>query len=175
MARILSRRALGATALAIALIAFAGCEREEPDLSAAPDTGSTDPAAPIPGDADPAATAVIDSWATNLSRGDIAAAARQFAIPSVAENGPASIRIRDAADARVFNASLPCGARLTQATQTGEIVIATFELSERPGPGSCGAGTGQTARTAFVIEDGKIVVWRRVPDEDAAATPDNPA
>lgn len=174
MARNLPRRALGAAALASALIAFAGCEREEPDLSAAPDAGSTVPETPIPGDADPAAAAVIDSWATTLSRGDAAAAARLFAIPSVAENGPASIRIRDAADARVFNASLPCGARLTKATQTGAIVIATFKLSERPGPGSCGAGTGQTARTAFVIEDGKIVAWRRVADEDAA-TPGNPA
>ena len=40
--------------------------------------------------------------------------------------------------------------------------VATFRLTERPGPGVCGQGTGETAQTAFVIEDGEIVEWRRV-------------
>ena len=40
--------------------------------------------------------------------------------------------------------------------------LATFRLTERPGPGSCGTGTGATAQTAFLIEDGEIVEWRRV-------------
>ena len=119
----------------------------------------------IPGGADPADARVIDEWSKALTRGDVAAAARLFAIPSVAQNGPALIRIRDAADARLFNSSLPCGARLVEATPEGGFVVATFELSERPG-GDCGSGAGGSARTAFEIVDGEIVEWRRVATGD---------
>jgi hypothetical protein len=116
----------------------------------------------IPGGADPAEARVIDEWAMTLSEGDVDAAAGFFAIPSVAENGPVPIRIRDLDDARLFNASLPCGAELTNATPEGDFIVATFRLTERPGPGLCGPGTGATAQTAFVIEDGEITQWRRV-------------
>ena len=117
----------------------------------------------VPGDADPAHAHVIDEWAMALTRGDIDAAAAFFAIPSVAENGPLLYEIEDLGDAALFNASLPCGAELVEATAEGEFTIATFRLTERPGPGSCGDGAGATARTAFAIEDGKITEWRRAP------------
>jgi SnoaL-like domain len=116
----------------------------------------------IPGGADSADARVIDEWATALREGDIDGASRYFAIPSVAENGPILIRIRDLDDARRFNASLPCGGELVRAVSEGDFVIATFRLTERPGPGECGSGTGAEAQTAFVIEDGQIVEWRRV-------------
>lgn len=116
----------------------------------------------IPGGAEPDDVRVIDDWARTLREGDIDGAARYFAIPSVAENGPTLIEIRDREDARLFNASLPCGAELVRAVPEGDFVVATFELTERPGPGSCGSGTGAAAQTAFVIEDGRIVEWRRV-------------
>ena len=116
----------------------------------------------IPGGADPDDVRVIDDWARTLREGDIDGAARYFAIPSVAENGPTLIEIRDREDARLFKASLPCGAELVRAVSEGDFVVATFELTERPGPGSCGSGTGAAAQTAFVIEDGRIVEWRRV-------------
>ena len=163
----------------LAVAALAGCEREEPDLGAAPSEQGADRAEhddaldqEIPGGADPADARVIDEWSKALSRGDVAAAARLFAIPSVAQNGPALIRIRDAADARLFNSSLPCGARLIEATPEGDFVVATFELSERPG-GDCGSGAGESARTAFEIVDGEIVEWRRVVggDESASGNP----
>ena len=159
-----SRRAAAvAVAAIVAALALGGCEREEPDLSGP----AAEEATPeIPGGADPAAAAVIEEWSSTLSSGDVAGAARLFAIPSVAENGPALIRIRDIADARLFNASLPCGARLVEATQDGDLVVATFELSERPG-GACGSGAGETAQTAFRIEDGRIVEWLRVATEEA--------
>jgi hypothetical protein len=51
---------------------------------------------------------------------------------------------------------------LIRAEGEGEVTTATFRLTERPGPGQCGDGTGETAKTAFVIRDGKIVEWRRV-------------
>jgi hypothetical protein len=117
--------------------------------------------AEIPGGADPEATTVIDDWSTRLRNGDVDAAAELFAIPSVAQNGP-TLRIDSVADARLFNASLPCGAELIRAEPDGELVLATFRLTERPGPGSCGSGAGETAQTDFLIEDGKIVEWRRV-------------
>jgi limonene-1,2-epoxide hydrolase len=116
----------------------------------------------VTGDADPGDVRVIDEWATALRRGDVDAAARYFAIPSVAENDPLLINIRNLDDARRFNESLPCGARLVRAETQGQFTTATFRLTERPGPGFCGSGTGEAAQTSFVIRGGKIVEWRRV-------------
>ena len=100
----------------------------------------------VAGDADPGDVRVIDAWVTALRRGDVDAAARYFAIPSVAENGPLLRPDRDLDDARRFNESLPCGARLVRAETQGELTTATFRLTERPGPGICGPGTGEAAR-----------------------------
>ncbi len=118
----------------------------------------------IVGDADPAEVEVIDEWATTLAEGDVDGAAAYFAIPSTAQNGP-EILIENAADARAFNAALPCGAELVRAEGDGEVIVATFVLAERPGPGTCGSGSGATAQTAFVITDGEIVEWRRYDTE----------
>jgi hypothetical protein len=123
---------------------------------------STSGAASTPGNAAPADVEVIDGWVTSLRHGDVDAAAEYFAIPSVAENGPILVRIRSLEDARRFNESLPCGARLIRADSAGEFTTATFRLTERPGPGLCGPGTGGVAKTSFVIRDGKIAQWRRV-------------
>ena len=86
----------------------------------------------------------------------------QVAIPSVAENGSLLLHIHSPAQARRFNESLPCGAILVRAETAGQFTTATFRLTERPGPGTCGAGTGGIAKTSFVIHDGKITQWRRV-------------
>jgi hypothetical protein len=149
--------------VALALLATAGCGSGEEDE---PGPASGTPAVPgggeIPGGADEEAVKVIYGWAEALRRGDIEAAAASFAIPSVAENPPLLVRIDSEAKARLFNESLPCGGRLIRARSEGEFTTATFRLTERPGPGSCGDGTGNTAQTAFVIRDGKILEWRRV-------------
>jgi limonene-1,2-epoxide hydrolase len=147
-----ARRALVA-ALGIA-IALVGCG-----------DGGEDDSSPVPkiaGDADPGDIRVIDGWVTALRRGDADAAARYFAIPSVAENGPLLLHIETLDDARRFNESLPCGARLVRAETQGQFTTATFRLTERPGAGTCGPGNGEAAKTSFVIRDGKIVEWRRV-------------
>lgn len=148
-------------ALALLLAALVGCGD-----GGASDSGGTQGDAPmrggIPGDASPEAVEVISAWSEALGRGDVDAAADLFAIPSVAENGPIVARINTEAEARSFNESLPCGGRLIRAEGEGEVTTATFRLTERPGPGSCGDGTGETAQTAFVIRDGEIVEWRRV-------------
>ncbi|HEX6117743.1 MAG TPA: hypothetical protein VFY99_11645 [Solirubrobacterales bacterium] len=117
----------------------------------------------IPGGADPESVQVIEDWAAALAMGDVDEAASYFAIPSVAENGPGALRIRDRKDAVRFNESLPCGAELVRAEGHAGLVLATFRLRERPGEGSCGAGTGSVASTAFRIEDGEIAEWRRIP------------
>jgi limonene-1,2-epoxide hydrolase len=135
-------------------------------VSATPEaTPSTD----VEGSAEEADVAVIDEWARTLAAGDAEAAARLFAIPSIAQNAGPPLQISDFDEARLFNASLPCGAELVRAESAGDFTIATFVLKERPGPGSCGDGTGQTAMTAFRIEEGRIVEWRRVVDERTPA------
>ena len=120
------------------------------------------PASAIAGNADPGDVQVIDGWVSALRRGDVNAAAGYFAIPSVAENGPLLLHIRNVDQARKFNQSLPCGARLVRAETAGQFTTATFRLTERPGPGVCGPGVGGIAKTSFVIRDGKIAQWRRV-------------
>ncbi len=137
-------------------------------------TPNQGPAPKVAGDASSGDIRVINGWVTTLRHGDVDAAARYFAIPSVAENG-VLIHIRSLDDARHFNESLPCGARLIRAETVGDFTTATFHLTERPGPGLCGNGTGQTAQTSFVIRDGKIAEWRRVGLPGARGTPSQSA
>jgi hypothetical protein len=122
----------------------------------------------------PASVAVIRAWADALRRGDVRGAARYFALPSEMINGPDAAGqavvtpIDTLAEAEVANASLPCGARFISADQRGRYVNALFRLTNRPGTGGevgCGSGTGETARTNFVIRDGLIVEWIRAPDD----------
>jgi hypothetical protein len=112
------------------------------------------------------AVAVIEGWVDTLAKGDVEGAAGYFAVPSVVENGLPPVTLRSHADAVAFNRSLPCGAKLLRARPLGRFIAATFRLTERPG-GDCGSGSGQLARTAFVIRDGKIVQWRRLPNPPA--------
>jgi hypothetical protein len=136
-------------------------------------TGNQGAAPKVAGDADPGDVRVIDAWVTALRRGNVDAAARYFAIPSVAENG-VLVRIRSLDDARRFNESLPCGARLIRAETSGDFTTATFRLTERPGRGVCGNGTG-LAKTSFVIRNGEIAQWRRVGQPGAQGAPSQSA
>jgi hypothetical protein len=113
---------------------------------------------------DPDAVEVIEEWSDSLREGKLVEAARLFRIPSVAQNGTPPVDLDSEREVFLFNASLPCGAELTETEQRQNYVIATFELTERPGAGECGSGVGVLARTAFKIEDGLIVEWRRVPN-----------
>ncbi len=121
--------------------------------------------------ANPGAVRVIRLWADDLRRGDVRAAARWFALPSVMINGGAGdvsvSRIHTIREAQAANETLPCGAKFLSADMRGRYVNALFELTGRSGPGgtSCGGGAGGTARTNFVIADGRIVEWIRAPDD----------
>ena len=152
---------------AFALIAFSGCGEDDPatsgDAAAGAESANAD-------SADSADLEVIEGWSSALSEGDVEAAAAYFATPSTAENGLVVVEIESLEDAVTFNESLPCGAEVTGAEADGDLTIATFLLSERPG-GGCGPGSGGEASTSFLIEDGKIVEWRRVVPADAPPGP----
>ncbi len=133
--------------------------------------GNDSDQAAIPGGADPEAAKVIDEWSTALREGDIEAASDLFRVPSVAENGTPPLDLDTRQKVVVFNEALPCGAKLVEAIDHAGFTIATFELTERPGPGECGQGVGGTAQTAFRIEDGKITEWHRVGGEAPSVAP----
>jgi len=139
----------------LALLALAGCG-----------SSSSKESSTVTGNADADAVQVIEDWANELRAGDVSAASDRFAIPSIVENGTAPLRLTNRTQVEVFNQSLPCGARLTAASSSGRYTIATFVLTERPGPGQCGNGVGEAAKTAFVIHDGHITEWRRVVDTE---------
>jgi hypothetical protein len=109
---------------------------------------------------------VIRGWADALRAGDVRRAARFFAIPTVVLDGTNPQRtLPNLKAVRNFNRGLPCGAKLVRTARgQGSFVVATFRLTERPGPGSCQGGVGRLADTAFLIEDHHIVQWLRQPD-----------
>jgi hypothetical protein len=121
---------------------------------------------------------VIRAWSNALRRGDVRGAAHYFALPSQFVNGPDAsgrvpvIAIRTEGEAEAINATLPCGARFVSADRRGRYVNVLFRLTDRPGlGGGCGAGTGELARTNFVIAGGRIVQWIRAPNDPG----DNPS
>lgn len=145
--------------------------REEPPTYSAttPLTGIADPS-----DArDPADERVIRRWAASLRRGDVGRAARLFALPTVAQAAPGRpiVALRTAAQARAFNAALPCGARLLDTEpQRGAVepglTVGVLQLTRRPGA-ACGAH-GRTARVGFLFDHGRIARWIRLADPSGA-------
>jgi hypothetical protein len=109
---------------------------------------------------------VIRGWADALRAGDVRRAARFFAVPTVVLDGTNPQRTLPSMKAvRNFNRGLPCGAKLVRTARgQGSLVVATFRLTERPGPGTCQGGVGQLAATAFLIEKRHIVQWLRQPN-----------
>jgi hypothetical protein len=124
-------------------------------------------AQPRPGKPTRIEVKVIRSWADALRTGHVKEAARLFAVPATVYDGtnPAGL-LEDRAAIRAFNRGLPCGAKLVKTERgKGALVTATFELTERTGPGArpC-QGVGRLAATNFLIEDGHILQWLRAPD-----------
>lgn len=121
------------------------------------------------GSAPAGAVRVIRGWSQALRSGHVTAAAAYFRIPSVffLGSGP-PVQIRSRIGAQIVNAALPCGALLISTHREGRFVNALFRLTNRPGrggAGGCGSGTGETARTNFLIKNGQIVEWLRAPDQ----------
>lgn len=119
--------------------------------------------------ADPEQLKVIRAWTDALRGGDVAAAGAQWAVPSRVQNATPLIELRSRAAVRLFQASLPCGALVTDSAGAPRgFTIVTVRLTKRRG-GDCGSGAGSSARTAILVRGGKIVEWYRLPDD-----PDDP-
>ena len=109
--------------------------------------------------ADPSPEAVARAWSAALNRSDDGAAAKLFAPrAAVVQNGELVLRTRS--DAVRWNASLPCGGRVTRVLEQHEDqVLVVFRLKERPGH-RCDA-PGLDAAAIFRVEHGKIVFWQQ--------------
>jgi len=107
--------------------------------------------------------AVIREWANRLRRGDVDGASDLWRAPATIENGGGAEVLDSIELIRIFNETLPCGAKLISTKKDGRRIIATFELTERTGGAGCGSGVGDRASTEFLIKNGKIVEWVRVP------------
>jgi len=169
----MSRWALLLAGVAL-LVGACGSDRRQAKTPPPPRRTATPPPAAERRPAAKADVAVIRGWADALRHGRVERAVRYFAIPSVVSNGTSPIRLTSRADVRFFNRTLPCGAKVIRAEDTGAFVVATFRLTERPGPGRCGSGVGGEASTAFLIRRGHIVQWRRVvepaPEDEATGS-----
>ena len=109
--------------------------------------------------------AIVKGWADALRRGDVDRAISYWRIPATAWNGGGSpVRLTTRAAVRFWNESLPCGAKLESMRRSGNYALGTFVLTERPGKGRCGTGTGHRARVAFLVRGGRIIQWIRAPD-----------
>jgi hypothetical protein len=171
----LPRRLVLLASLMLALaLALGGCGggggTEEPGGGARPPAGTT------PSHVDAAEARVVRAWADALRHGHVAAASAWFALPAIVANGTPPLRLPSRAAVRGFNRSLPCGARLvaTEPTPHG-FLVATFRLTERPGAGECGSGTGRLARVAIRVSRGHIAYWVRIDDLPRPMRPVRPA
>ena len=122
---------------------------------------------------------VVRGWLDELRRGQVARAARSFAVPSRFQNFGTVALIRSATEALVVTASLPCGARMTTVGGAAGFVVYEARLTDRPG-GACGAGVGAVVRGAVLVRHGRMVEWYRLPDRSqpgrgAPAIPTGPA
>ena len=161
--------------LALLSSACGGGGEAKPKTPAAPE--QTAAATPTPLKTSPAAkadVAVIRGWTDALRHGHVRRASRYFGLPAIVSNGTAPIRLTTRRQVMFFNATLPCGGRFKQATDTGAYVVATLVLTERPGAGRCAGGVGHEAYTAFLIRRHKIVQWRRVVAPPPEPSPTGP-
>ncbi len=148
------RRAAGATAIAVVLLA-AGCGGGEAD-----DRGGRE-AAPNSAKSRTSDREIIRNWVSALNDGDFEMAARYFAPGAVVEQATeTTLRGRDAAIR--FNRSLPCRAEVTDFEDEGNTTLAAFRLREGH-EGRC--TEGGRARVRFVIDGGLIKEWRQLPEQ----------
>jgi len=117
----------------------------------------------------PSAEKVARAWSAALDRADDGAAAKLFA-PSAVVVQDSELVLRTHADALAWNATLPCGGRITRViAQRKDQVLVVFRLTERPGH-RCDA-PGVDAAAVFRVEDGKLVLWHQTQPPDEAPPP----
>jgi hypothetical protein len=142
-------------ALAVASLLLWGCDSQD---TGGPTREATRNEEKSPS---PAATEkrVVREWITALNRGDYTQAARYFAKGAIVDQGR-PIRLRDAAAARFFNATLPCRADLIAVQdEPGPKALASFALRAGPG-GPCDG----RVRVRVTIERARFTEWRQLPE-----------
>ena len=123
------------------------------------------------GGSDPSAGSVVRAWSQAVNSDDNAAAARLFAPGARVIQGDSVRRLRDFAEARAWNARLPCSGRILTLREHGDTVRATFLLGNRR-RSRCD-GPGQRAHALVRVREGKIVLWHQLeqtlqPPEESA-------
>jgi hypothetical protein len=157
-----------------AALVVAGCgggsnqkdAKSTPRQTKSPASGQTQttPKKPNLHPASPQKVAIVRHWVDELRAGHVNKASTYFSVPVLVANASTPITLRTTHDVRLFNKSLPCGARVVRAVANGgPYTIVTFKLTERVGsPVGCGSGLGHLAATAFAFRHGKISQWIRV-------------
>ena len=147
-------------AVVVALAAFGGCDSgsDSEPKSQTPPRAESGPGGPGTRSNE---GRVIRDWLMALERSDYAQAATYFAPGALIDQGR-PFRLRNRSAARIFNATLPCRARLVKLEDEGAKVLAAFRLSAGPG-GPC-AGVVQVRFT--FNGKGKFSEWRQLPGED---------
>ena len=184
------RRLLCSSLAAAALLALAACGDDEPaadrfSLRTPPEHASAEPLPEVVKARKKAAreaelirrglerpAPVIRGWGAALGRNDDAGAARYFKLPAVVSITEKQT-LATVAEAKAFNAALPCGVKLIHIERADRFVIGTFELEPRP-EHDCDT-PGDVIRIGFVLHDRKIAEWRQVQetiDPEATATPE---
>lgn len=111
---------------------------------------------------------VIRGWLLALQRDDYDGAAYFFARNALIDQGD-PYRLHGQAEARIFNASLPCRADLAGVKdEPGPRSLASFRL--RAGPGGPCSGI---VKVRFTIRKGKFTEWRQLPEEPELESPDS--
>lgn len=170
-------RAAGALA-ALVCLALAACgggasggptaPSEPPTYSATSPASGTlaEPDGGLPPSAD---YRVLRRWAAAMRDGDVARAARLFALPSIARAAPGGpiVEVRTRDRARAFNQALRCGARLVgtepmRGQAEPGLIVGVLRLTHRAGA-RC-ARAGKTARVGISIDHGRITRWLRLAD-----------
>ena len=112
------------------------------------------------GGGDPSAESVVRAWSQAVNNDDNAAAARLFARGARVVQGRSVRRLDTFADARAWNARLPCSGRIVSLRENGDTVRATFLLGDRR-RSRCD-GPGERAHALVRVRDGKIVLWHQL-------------
>ena len=146
--------------IAVGLVT-AGCGGSDPSAAK--------PKAPAGAPVTDAEERVIRGWSDEMRHGRVRAAAKYFSVPSRSVGVPqGGADLASAREVEEFNDAFPCGAKLLRVARTAhDLVIADFELTDRPG-GDCGASAGTRATFAFLIDsDDHIAQFILVEDRDS--------
>jgi limonene-1,2-epoxide hydrolase len=115
----------------------------------------------------PSPESVVRAWSNRLNEGDNDGAAKLFAPGAEIVQSGRTLTLDTTAEARAFNAGLPCSGEIVALESRRDTVTATFVLGDRDA--SRCDGPGAEVRTVFRVRDGKIVLWHQLPSTQAPA------